>query len=148
MDFEERRQKFRAILDAATAATGTDYGYACACCGYPGLRERDANQICTICWWEDDGRDDDAETAQTGPGARYTLTKARANFEAGGLMYEKDERPDLLTLERSHLLAAYDRILERGDYRSYLASHPRIEALEKSYTDAFKRERKLRGRLH
>lgn len=37
------------------------FGVTCPCCGYPLLWERGMYEICPLCWWEDDGLDDDAE---------------------------------------------------------------------------------------
>lgn len=43
-------------------------GNTCPSCGYPTLNERDAWNICAICFWEDDGQDDlDADKVYGGP---------------------------------------------------------------------------------
>ena len=64
--------------------------HPCPCCGYPTLLERGAYEICTICWWEDDGQDDDnADAVRGGPNGAYSLTQARANFADHFDMYDK-----------------------------------------------------------
>jgi Cysteine-rich CPCC len=32
--------------------------YRCPCCGFITLTERSADEICPVCFWEDDGQDD------------------------------------------------------------------------------------------
>lgn len=62
---------------------------ACPCCGFATLSERAIYDICTICWWEDDGQDDDrANEVWGGPNGPYSLSKARENFEDHGHMYD------------------------------------------------------------
>ncbi len=59
--------------------------YACPCCGYLTLSERGGDDICPVCFWEDDGQDDhDADTVRGGPNDRLSLTEARKNFAAIG----------------------------------------------------------------
>jgi hypothetical protein len=63
--------------------------FTCPCCGYPTLGRRGLDEICFLCWWEDDGQDDhDADVVGRGPNAGYSLTLARANFAEYSLMYE------------------------------------------------------------
>ena len=65
----------------------------CPCCGYPTLSARGDYEICTICWWEDDGQDDaDAEDVRGGPNGAYSLTRARANFADHFDMYDTGKR--------------------------------------------------------
>lgn len=50
----------------------------CPACGYPSLKERIAWQLCPICWWEDDGQDDNNENEVLGgPNRHYSLTNYR-----------------------------------------------------------------------
>ncbi len=52
--------------------------YLCPCCYMPTLDERAGFDICTICFWEDDGQDtDDAEIIRGGPNHDYSLKEAR-----------------------------------------------------------------------
>lgn len=54
----------------------------CPCCGYRTLRERGGFEICPVCFWEDDGQDnDDADGRRGGPKPnRVSLTEGRRNF--------------------------------------------------------------------
>jgi hypothetical protein len=55
--------------------------YPCPCCGRKTLIERGAYEICPVCFWEDDGQDDqDADRARGGPNGALSLTQARQNF--------------------------------------------------------------------
>ena len=52
------------------------YVYACPCCGYPGLGEPGGFDICSICYWEDDGKDShNADIVLGGSYGDYTLRK-------------------------------------------------------------------------
>ena len=63
---------------------------ACPCCGLPTLSAYGDYEICTICWWEDDGQNDvTADTVRGGPNGKYSLAGARANFASHGHMYDK-----------------------------------------------------------
>lgn len=69
--------------------------YPCPCCGYRTLDEPSVFDICTVCWWEDDGQDnEDADDASGGPNYGISLTKARYNFLANGIYDPK--RTDLV----------------------------------------------------
>jgi hypothetical protein len=75
-------------------------GIACPCCGYDTLRERGAFNCCTICWWEDDGQDnEDADEVRGGPNADLSLTQARINFLNFGIAFPN--RADLQPNPRS-----------------------------------------------
>jgi hypothetical protein len=64
--------------------------YQCPCCGYLTLAERGLYEICTVCFWEDDGQDDhDADRVRGGPNGRLSLTEARRNFHAMGACDER-----------------------------------------------------------
>ncbi|MED5432082.1 MAG: CPCC family cysteine-rich protein [Pseudomonadota bacterium] len=64
---------------------------ACPCCGYPTLSERGRYEICGLCFWEDDGQDDDdADTCWGGPNGDYSLTEARLNVLLHDSMYHPD----------------------------------------------------------
>lgn len=63
--------------------------HKCPCCGLPTLSERGVYDICTVCWWEDDGQDDaQADEVYGGPNHSYSLTHARQNYRAHGHMYD------------------------------------------------------------
>ena len=53
----------------------------CPCCGCNTLDERGACDICSVCFWEDDGQDDhDADVVRGGPNGALSLSRARANY--------------------------------------------------------------------
>lgn len=59
--------------------------YKCPCCGFKTLSERGGFEICAVCFWEDDGQDDqDADIVRGGPNGLLSLTQARANFHSFG----------------------------------------------------------------
>jgi Cysteine-rich CPCC len=60
-------------------------GVRCPCCGFLTLTQRNAFEICPVCFWEDDGQDDvDAEDIRGGPNRSLSLTEARRNFRSFG----------------------------------------------------------------
>jgi len=63
---------------------------ACACCGHATLTERGLNEICPVCFWEDDGQDnEDADSYRGGPN-RVSLREGRVNFLRFGASVEAD----------------------------------------------------------
>lgn len=57
----------------------------CPCCRYKTLGERGDFDICPVCFWEDDGQDDqDADIIRGGPNGPLSLTQARSNFKKIG----------------------------------------------------------------
>jgi hypothetical protein len=55
--------------------------YRCPCCHHVTLCERGGFEICPVCYWEDDGQDDeDADTVRGGPNGALSLTQARENY--------------------------------------------------------------------
>lgn len=59
--------------------------YPCPCCGFKTLSERGGYDICPVCFWEDDGQDEnDAEVVRGGPNGWLSLSEARANFQDCG----------------------------------------------------------------
>ena len=68
----------------------TDVAYNCPCCGYKTLDERGGFDICSVCFWEDDGQDDhDADIVRGGPNGALSLSQARANFQSFGACEER-----------------------------------------------------------
>jgi hypothetical protein len=55
--------------------------YHCPCCGCRTLDERGGSDICPLCFWEDDGQDDqDVEVVRGGPNGSLSLAQARDNY--------------------------------------------------------------------
>lgn len=69
----------------------------CPCCGYRTLEKRNDFEICTVCWWEDDGSDNNVNDKYgIGPNDVADLTVARFNFLEFGIY--NPERNDLKEL--------------------------------------------------
>ena len=63
----------------------------CPCCGFRTLGERGSYEICSVCYWEDDGQDDaDADVVRGGPNRGLSLTEGRANYLRCGASDPKD----------------------------------------------------------
>jgi hypothetical protein len=68
----------------------SDELYRCPCCRYLTLSEPSSYEICPVCFWEDDGQDDeDADEVRGGPNGSLSLTQARINFENFGACEER-----------------------------------------------------------
>ncbi|WP_425612204.1 CPCC family cysteine-rich protein [Xanthomonas indica] len=68
-----------------------DLPLRCPCCGYKTLSERGEFEICAVCFWEDDGQDDnDADEVLGGPNGNLSLTQARANYQQFGASRRQD----------------------------------------------------------
>src|SRR5207249_13923 len=53
----------------------------CPCCFYLTLTERGGYDLCEVCWWEDDGQDDEtADEVWGGPNSDLSLSQGRYNF--------------------------------------------------------------------
>lgn len=67
--------------------------YLCPCCYMPTLDDRGAFELCSICFWEDDGQDsDDADIIRGGPNHNYSLSEARENFQKYLTMYRPNDK--------------------------------------------------------
>src|SRR5262245_55462925 len=65
----------------------------CPCCGYKTLGERGKYEICPVCFWEDDGQDEQiADEVWGGPNGALSLTQARANYRAFGASSERGKQ--------------------------------------------------------
>lgn len=64
----------------------------CPCCGAASLEEQGVWEICSVCWWEDDGQDNhNADIAMGGPNGGLSLTEARRNYLTHGIFDPKRE---------------------------------------------------------
>jgi len=64
--------------------------YRCPCCYYKTLENRGGNDICPVCFWEDDGQDDfGAECIRGGPNHGLSLMQARLNYREMGACEER-----------------------------------------------------------
>jgi hypothetical protein len=64
--------------------------YRCPCCSYLTLYGRAGDEICPVCFWEDDGQDSyDADEVRGGANGSLSLTQARQNFRDFGASEHK-----------------------------------------------------------
>lgn len=62
----------------------------CPCCKHRTLSARAEHEVCPVCFWEDDGQDEDeADVVRGGPNGRLSLSAARANYAAFGASDER-----------------------------------------------------------
>jgi len=55
--------------------------FACPCCRFLTLSEQGGFEICQVCFWEDDGQDDqDAGEVLGGPNGSLSLDQALKNY--------------------------------------------------------------------
>ena len=95
----------------------------CPACGYPTLSGRASYEICSLCWWEDDGHDDPNAHEPWGGPNDHSLDEARRHFETTCCMWPFEERDKCSPWERARLFdarviaakrrlrAAYDALL-------------------------------------
>lgn len=94
-EIERRRQWFERYverLENHSVVEPSQEGiiHCCPCCGYKTLDERGSYEICSVCFWEDDGQDDkDANIMRGGPNSSLSLKQARANFQEFGACERK-----------------------------------------------------------
>jgi len=109
------------------AVTGdTPDAEACPCCGRKTIGERGCYEICLVCWWEDDGQDNDqADEVLGGPNGRLSLTEARRNFLVQGIfdptrtdLLEQRDPPDMYCRCRSFILQADGTVIEQVESTS------------------------------
>ena len=64
--------------------------YRCPCCGYRTLEAPAALVLCPVCWWEDDGQEDEdaAEVRLTVNGV-LSLDEARLHFQECGASHPR-----------------------------------------------------------
>jgi hypothetical protein len=64
--------------------------YRCPCCKFKTLHERGGDEICPVCFWQDDGQDEhDADEVRGGPNHTLSLRQAQGNFEKIGAVEER-----------------------------------------------------------
>lgn len=102
----------------------------CPCCGRRSISERFSYEICRICWWEDDGQDNqNADRTQGGPNYGISLTQARINFIKHGIydplrtdLVELKEDKEKYVAHREFRIAEDGFLLETGtDWKRKIA---------------------------
>lgn len=84
---------------------------SCPCCGYRTIGERGNYDICKVCWWEDDGQDNQhSEKIMGGPNYGISLVIGRYNYLIYGLYDPK--RTDLMKLKAEQNEFEKGRIFE------------------------------------
>jgi len=89
-EIERRKQWFEWYIDRLKNRSVREppqdgVSYRCPCCGYRTLGERGGYEICPVCFWEDDGQDEnDADVVRGGPNGSLSLAQAKANFQEFG----------------------------------------------------------------
>jgi uncharacterized Zn finger protein (UPF0148 family) len=113
MNETRRRQEenLRRLDPDGTITAGR--GRTCPCCGFPLLTRRGAGEICPLCWWEDEGLDDESANEASGANAPYTLAQAREAFRRYGVMYPPEDDPRIGGADTPTETAAKQRIVAR-----------------------------------
>jgi hypothetical protein len=109
------KDRLREIGVDATEVAGEPMSLvACPCCGFASLGGRGDYEICDVCWWEDDGQDnEDADVVMGGPNYHLSLTQARANFLVHGI--SDPSRDDLRKLQAPVAKYARSRAFELAE---------------------------------
>jgi hypothetical protein len=54
----------------------------CLCCGFKTLAMPEAQELCQVCWWQDDGQDDrDADVVRRTVNGNLSLSEGRRNYK-------------------------------------------------------------------
>ena len=128
------------IAEVGKAKTWVSYKnrFLCPCCYMPTLEERGGWHICPICFWEDDGQDnDDADTVRGGPNHDYSLSEARANFLSHHTMYRPSDElhfaREMADMDfKKRLYCAYQSAIEQDDHARFQQA---VELQEAHYAD-------------
>ena len=84
-------------MNTAPTSPESTEGVACPCCGFLTLSERALDEICQVCFWHDDGQDEnEADEVWGGPNGSLSLSQGRRNYEAYGAVeprFKKNVRP-------------------------------------------------------
>jgi hypothetical protein len=90
---------------------------ACPCCGYQTIAYRGNYDICRVCWWEDDGYDNESASAISGAN-KISLVEGRANFLKHGIydplrgdLRKRQEPPEWFEKEREFVLDASGEVV-------------------------------------
>ena len=64
--------------------------FRCPCCGYKTLETAGALALCPVCWWEDDGQEDeDASEVRLTVNGQLSLNEAREHFAHCGAAHPR-----------------------------------------------------------
>jgi hypothetical protein len=69
---------------------GVGTQYRCPCCGYRTLAAPAVLELCPVCWWEDDGQeDDDASDVRLTVNGALSLSEARTYYAECGAAHPR-----------------------------------------------------------
>ena len=88
--------------------------FQCPCCDHVTLAEKDRWEICSVCFWEDDGVDVDSPDCCSGANHGLTLRQARQNFAEFGACEPEMRRNVLPKADRSHFVHLPRQLPERS----------------------------------
>jgi hypothetical protein len=78
------------ILSTNISVSGEEEGLdCCPCCNYKTLEERGQYTICRVCFWEDDGSDDESKYSSVN---RMYLKEAKENFLKDGFINQSAKK--------------------------------------------------------
>jgi hypothetical protein len=70
-------------------ADSKEKAHRCPCCKFKTLYGRGQDQICKVCFWQDDGQDEaEADEVWGGPNQGLSLRQAQQNFALIGAVEE------------------------------------------------------------
>src|SRR5580658_9391899 len=82
---ERRRSNLLLTRHRQSCVVTADNRFRCPCCGYKTLKAPAALGLCPVCWWEDDGQDDeDAEEVRLTVNGNLSLRDARLHYSDCG----------------------------------------------------------------
>lgn len=100
-------------------------GNTCPSCGFPTLDNRCVHEICSICFWQDDGQDDfDAGDVYGGPNDDYLLTAHRLEWNDFLKKLKESQNEVGLQLEQ------IDRLIERNESSDLKEIHQLVKSVE------------------
>ena len=77
----DMKKQFQNVTEALQPAPA----FRCPCCRFKTPCGRAQEEICKVCYWQDDGQDDhDADDVRGGPNGTLSLRQARLNFGTCG----------------------------------------------------------------
>jgi Cysteine-rich CPCC len=82
---ERRRSNLLLSRYRQSNVLSSENRFRCPCCGYKTLKAPGALGLCPVCWWEDDGQDDeDAEEVRLTVNGNLSLCDARHHYSDCG----------------------------------------------------------------
>lgn len=86
--FEEEEDEDHVEESVEPESFVTSGAIACPCCRYRSLRQSGVFQVCVICGWEEDGKDEERKNEVLGNN-KVSLVQARNNFKQYLTIYDE-----------------------------------------------------------